>query len=45
VTDEALKRHGIDPDLTPEQPKLGPLVAKLANLATQLQKKKRGPRV
>jgi uroporphyrinogen-III synthase len=45
VTDEALKRHGIDPDLTPEQPKLGPLVAKLASHAAQLQKKKRAPRV
>jgi uroporphyrinogen-III synthase len=41
VTSEALQRHGITPDLTPEQPKIGPLVESLARSAAQLSRAKR----
>lgn len=41
VTSEALKRHGIHPDLSPPQPKLGSLVATFAREALALQRAKR----
>jgi uroporphyrinogen-III synthase len=41
VTSEALERYGIAPDLTPEQPKIGPLVESLARSATRLSRAKR----
>ncbi len=45
VTTEALRRHGIEPDSMPEQPKIGPLVANFARTAADLQRIKRGQRV
>ncbi len=44
VTSEALKRHGIEPDLTPSQPKLGALVAALGRQASELQRAKQRTR-
>jgi uroporphyrinogen-III synthase len=44
VTTEALKRHGISADLTPDEPKMGPLVAAFSRHAVALQRAKRGPR-
>lgn len=44
VTTEALKRHGISADLTPDEPKMGPLVAAFSRHAIALQRTKRGPR-
>lgn len=44
VTTEALKRHGISADLTPEEPKMGPLVTAFSRHAVALQRTKRGPR-
>jgi uroporphyrinogen-III synthase len=41
VTSEALLRHGIEADLSPDQPKIGPLVESLARHASQLQRLKR----
>lgn len=44
VTNDALKRHGITADLTPEQAKMAPLVSNLARNAAQLLRQKRGAR-
>jgi uroporphyrinogen-III synthase len=44
VTTEALKRHGISVDLTPDEPKMGPLVAAFSRQAIALQRTKRGVR-
>ena len=44
VTSEALARHGITPDLSPEPPKMAPLVASFARLAARLTLAKRGTR-
>jgi uroporphyrinogen-III synthase len=44
VTNEALQRHGIAPDLSPSQPKMAELVTSFARSATQLVRAKRGPR-
>jgi uroporphyrinogen-III synthase len=41
VTSEALSRHGVHADLSPEQPKLGALVDCLARAASALQFEKR----
>ena len=41
VTNEALARHGVHADLSPEQPKLGALVDCLARAAARLQHEKR----
>ena len=41
VTNEALARHGVHADLSPEQPKLGALVDCLARAAARLQQEKR----
>jgi uroporphyrinogen-III synthase len=43
VTTEALKRHAISADLTPDEPKMGPLVAAFSRHAVALQRAKRGP--
>ena len=43
ISSEALQRHGIEPDLHPEHPKMGHLVAALARQAlTLLQRKRSG---
>jgi uroporphyrinogen-III synthase len=44
VTNEALHRQGITPDLSPAQPKMAELVTSFARNATQLLLAKRGPR-
>jgi uroporphyrinogen-III synthase len=41
VTNEALARHGVHADLSPEQPQLGALVDCLARAAARLQQEKR----
>lgn len=41
VTNEALERRGIRPDLSPDQPKMAPLVQSFARAASQLVQKKR----
>jgi uroporphyrinogen-III synthase len=41
VTSEALERHGVHADLSPEQPKLGALVECLALAGARLQYEKR----
>jgi uroporphyrinogen-III synthase len=41
VTSDALRRHGVVPDLTPEQPKLAALVASLARQAAETLRTKR----
>jgi uroporphyrinogen-III synthase len=41
VTTEALKRHGVQADLTPQQPKLGEVVHCLVQGAAELQRRKR----
>jgi uroporphyrinogen-III synthase len=41
VTNEALERHGIAPDLTPDEPKMAPLVAAFARHAAQRVRAKR----
>jgi uroporphyrinogen-III synthase len=41
VTNEALERHGIAPDLTPDEPKMASLVASFARNAAQLMRAKR----
>jgi uroporphyrinogen-III synthase len=43
VTNEALHRHGITPDLSPSQPKMAELVTSFARSATQLVRAKRSP--
>jgi uroporphyrinogen-III synthase len=45
VTTEALKRHDITADLSPDQPKMGPLVQALSQSAVRLQRAKRGLRL
>ena len=42
VTSEALQAHGIEPDLHPEHPKMGHLVAEVARRATEVLRRKRG---
>jgi uroporphyrinogen-III synthase len=42
VTNEALERRGIHPDLSPAEPKMALLVASMARGATQLVRAKRG---
>jgi uroporphyrinogen-III synthase len=42
VTNEALARHGIAPDLSPDEPKMAPLVQSFARRASQLVQTKRG---
>jgi uroporphyrinogen-III synthase len=42
VTNEALERHGIRPDLNPAEPKMALLVASMARGAAQLVRAKRG---
>jgi uroporphyrinogen decarboxylase len=44
VTHEALERHGIAPDLSPEEPKMALLVASFARHAAHLVRAKRAPR-
>lgn len=44
VTNEALRRHGITPDLTPDRPQLAALVATLGLHAGELQRSKRAQR-
>lgn len=44
VTNEALRRRGIAPDLTPDEPKMAPLVASFARSAPTLLRAKRGTR-
>jgi uroporphyrinogen-III synthase len=41
VTNEALERNGIKPDLSPDEPKMAPLVASFARNAAQLVRAKR----
>jgi uroporphyrinogen-III synthase len=43
VTNEALQRHGIRPDLSPAEPKMALLVSSLARSAAQLLRAKRAP--
>lgn len=42
IAAEALKTHDIEPDLYPEHPKMGHLVAAVASQATNLVRRKRG---
>jgi uroporphyrinogen-III synthase len=42
VTNEALERHGIRPDMSPAEPKMAHLVANMARGAAQLVRAKRG---
>ncbi len=42
ITTEALETHGIEPDLYPDHPKMGHLVAAVAKQATDLLRRKRG---
>lgn len=44
VTSEALERHGVHVDLSPDQPKLGALVDCLAAAGARLQREKRRPK-
>jgi uroporphyrinogen-III synthase len=44
VTNEALERHGITADLSPDEPKMAPLVASFARHAARLMRAKRAPR-
>jgi uroporphyrinogen-III synthase len=44
VTTEALERHGIAPDLSPDEPKMAPLVSSFARNAAELVRTKRAPR-
>lgn len=44
VTSEALQRHGIAVDLSPEEAKMAPLVASFARHAARLVRAKRAPR-
>jgi uroporphyrinogen-III synthase len=41
ITTEALQQHGLEPDLQPEHPKIGHLVAEIARQATTLLERKR----
>jgi uroporphyrinogen-III synthase len=41
VTNQALVRHGIAPDLSPDEPKMAPLVASFARTGAQLVRTKR----
>lgn len=42
VTTEALREHGVEPDLSPEHPKMGHLIAAVARQAPDLLRQKRG---
>jgi uroporphyrinogen-III synthase len=44
VTNEALERHGIVPDLSPDEPKMAQLVASFARNGAQLVRAKRAPK-
>jgi uroporphyrinogen-III synthase len=41
ITTSALRQHGVEPDLQPEHPKIGHLVAEIARQATELLARKR----
>jgi uroporphyrinogen-III synthase len=41
ITTAALQQHGVEPDLQPEHPKIGHLVAEIARQATALLERKR----
>jgi uroporphyrinogen-III synthase len=41
ITSAALQRHGVEPDLQPEHPKIGHLVAEIARQAGALLERKR----
>jgi uroporphyrinogen-III synthase len=41
ITTAALQHHGVEPDLQPEHPKIGHLVAEIAHKATELLARKR----
>jgi uroporphyrinogen-III synthase len=41
VTSEALEAHGLQPDVHPEHPKMGHLVAEVARRATEVLRRKR----
>jgi uroporphyrinogen-III synthase len=41
ITTAALQEHGVEPDLHPEHPKIGHLVAEVARQATALLERKR----
>src|SRR6266852_3246353 len=44
ITTAALQEHGVEPDLHPEHPKMGHLVAEVARRAAELlERKRRGP--
>jgi uroporphyrinogen-III synthase len=44
ITTAALQDHGVEPDLHPEHPKMGHLVAEVARRAAELlERKRRGP--
>jgi uroporphyrinogen-III synthase len=45
VTTEALRAHGIEPDLCPAHPKMGHLLAEVAERAGDLVMRKRGESV
>lgn len=42
ITTEGLETHGVEPDLYPDHPKMGHLVAAVAKRATDLLRRKRG---
>jgi len=42
ITTETLRAHGVEPDLHPEHPKMGHMVAAVARQATDLVRRKRG---
>jgi uroporphyrinogen-III synthase len=41
ITTAALQEHGVEPDLHPEHPKMGHLVAEVARRAAELLERKR----